>query len=73
MDVPYISSGAISKSHYALVRRVESAESPQQADQHLMAAVQEARHRLAHPALSLARRFYYCDIRKADRSILETM
>jgi AP-4 complex subunit epsilon-1 len=56
MDVPFISSGAISRGHYALVRKVESAESPQLADQYLVAEVRSTRQRLAHPALSLVGR-----------------
>ena len=57
MDVPFISSGATSRGHYALVRRVESADTPQLADQHLIAEVQSTRQRLAHPALTLVSGF----------------
>jgi len=53
MNVPFISSGALSRAHYTLVRRVESANSHQLADQYLLAEVQSMKYRLAHPTLSL--------------------
>ena len=53
MDVPFISSGAQSRAHYALVRKVEVATSLQQADQHLLAEVKSIRNRIAQPGLSL--------------------
>ena len=56
MDVPFISSGAQSRAHYALVRKVESADAPQQADHFLLAEVNAIRERLARPGLSLVRR-----------------
>lgn len=53
MDVPFISSGAQSRAHYALVRKVETATSTPQADQYLMAEVKSIRIRLRQPGLSL--------------------
>jgi AP-4 complex subunit epsilon-1 len=53
MNVPFIASGALSRAHYALVRRVESADTSQLADQYLLTEVQSAKHRLAHRTLSL--------------------
>jgi hypothetical protein len=53
MDVPFISSGAISRAHYAIVRKVETATSSQLADQYLLAEVKSIRYRLAQPGLSM--------------------
>ncbi|KIM91944.1 hypothetical protein PILCRDRAFT_108 [Piloderma croceum F 1598] len=53
MDVPFISSGAQSRAHYALVRKVEGATSRQQADQYLLAEVKSIRDRIGQPGLSL--------------------
>ncbi|KAH9901574.1 ARM repeat-containing protein [Cubamyces lactineus] len=52
MDVPFSSSGAMSKAHYALVRKIESA-TPQAADQLLLAEVQSIRHQLGRSTLTL--------------------
>ena len=49
MDVPFLSSGALSRAHYALVRNVEVASSPPIADQYLLQEVEDIRDRLAHP------------------------
>lgn len=46
MDIPFSSSGALSRAHYALVRKVESAASPFEADQYLLAEVETMRDRL---------------------------
>jgi len=53
MDIPFTSSGAMSRAHYALVRKVESTTSAQLVDQYLLAEIRSIRHRLAQPALSL--------------------
>lgn len=53
MDIPFISSGALSRTHYAIVRKVETATSPQLADQYLLAEVKSIQHRLAQPGLSM--------------------
>ena len=55
MDVAFISSGAQSRAHYTLVRKVEGASSLQQADQYLLAEVNSIRARLSQPGLSLVR------------------
>ncbi|KAH9952123.1 ARM repeat-containing protein [Amylocystis lapponica] len=47
MDVPFISSGAMSRAHYALVRKIETAQSPQLVDQILLAEVDSIRNHLA--------------------------
>jgi AP-4 complex subunit epsilon-1 len=55
MDVPFISSGAMSRAHYALVRKVESANSPQLADRYLLSEIQSLRRGFEDPRLSLVR------------------
>ena len=52
MDVPFSSSGAISRAHYALVRKIETA-TPQAADQILLAEVHTIRTQLARSTLTL--------------------
>lgn len=52
MDVPFISSGALSRAHYALVRKVELAQTPQQADDYLFEEVIALRDRLSRPGFS---------------------
>ncbi|KAI0062104.1 ARM repeat-containing protein [Artomyces pyxidatus] len=52
MDVPFISSGALSSAHYTLVRNVELAQTPQQADQYLLEEVHSLRARMSRPRLS---------------------
>lgn len=59
MDVPFISSGAMTRAQYALVRKVESAASAQLADQYILAEVQSIRHRLARPGFSVVRSFRF--------------
>ncbi|KAK0195897.1 armadillo-type protein, partial [Armillaria mellea] len=53
MDVPFISSGASSRRHYALVRNVETAHSVQQADEYIFAEVRSIRSQFNDPGLSL--------------------
>ena len=52
MDVPFISSGAMSRAHYALVRKVELATSLPAADQVLLAEIESVHDRLTGSALS---------------------
>jgi AP-4 complex subunit epsilon-1 len=52
MEVPFISSGALSRAHYALVRKVELAQTPQQADDYLLEEVIALRDRLSRPGFS---------------------
>ncbi|EPS95437.1 hypothetical protein FOMPIDRAFT_1038502 [Fomitopsis schrenkii] len=52
MDVPFVSSGAISRSHYALVRKVETAQTPQQADQYILAEVVAMQSQLSRSTLT---------------------
>ncbi|KAI0723998.1 ARM repeat-containing protein [Cerioporus squamosus] len=52
MDVPFSSSGAMSRAHYALVRKIETA-SPQAADQILLAEVHSIRNQLTRSTLTL--------------------
>lgn len=52
MEVPFISSGALSRAHYVLVRKVEMAQTAQQADDHLFEEVVALRDRLSRPRLS---------------------
>ncbi|KAJ7124951.1 armadillo-type protein [Mycena epipterygia] len=53
MDVPFVSSGALNRAHYALVRHVESAPSPEMADSYILKEVESIRSRLRHPTISL--------------------
>ncbi|KAF8904368.1 armadillo-type protein [Gymnopilus junonius] len=53
MDVPYHSSGAMSRAHFAIVRKVESAPLSHSADQHIFLEIQSVRARLSHPRLRL--------------------
>ncbi|KAI8989666.1 ARM repeat-containing protein [Trametes punicea] len=52
MDVPFSSSGAMTRAHYALVRKVESS-TIQAADQLLLAEVQTIRQQLGRSTLTL--------------------
>ncbi|KAI0372895.1 ARM repeat-containing protein [Pilatotrama ljubarskyi] len=52
MEVPFSSSGAMSRAHYALVRKIESA-TPQAADHILLAEVQSIRHQLTRSTLTV--------------------
>ena len=52
MEVPFISSGALSRAHYALVCKVELAQTPQQADDYLLEEVVTLRDRLSRPGFS---------------------
>ncbi|RDX56517.1 ARM repeat-containing protein [Lentinus brumalis] len=52
MDVPFLSSGAMSRAHYALVRKIETA-TPQAADQILLAEVHSIRNQLTRSTLTL--------------------
>lgn len=58
MDVPFVSSGAISRSHYALVRKVETAQTPQQADQYILAEVDSIHSQLSRSTLTAVRRLH---------------
>ncbi|KIK97374.1 hypothetical protein PAXRUDRAFT_31834 [Paxillus rubicundulus Ve08.2h10] len=53
MDVPFVLSGAMSRSHYALVRRVETASSPQAADRIILSELDVIRQNLQQPHLSI--------------------
>ncbi|KAF9528535.1 armadillo-type protein [Crepidotus variabilis] len=52
MEVPFHSSGAISRAHYAIVRKVETAPSVQTADQHIFLEIKAIEGQLMHPRLS---------------------
>ncbi|KAH9857122.1 ARM repeat-containing protein [Lenzites betulinus] len=52
MDVPFSSSGAMSRAHYALVRKIETA-TPQAADQILLAEVHSIQYQLTRSTLTL--------------------
>lgn len=69
----YLSSGALSREHYALVNKVEEAASQQQADAHLLEYVEVVRRRLARRqnlssvrTLSWAHRKLICHPRRAN-------
>lgn len=52
MDVPFASSGAMNRTHYSLVRKVEEAPSPGAADQLLQEEARAMQHELSKPGLS---------------------
>lgn len=52
MEVPYSSSGALSRAHYALVRKVELAQTAQQADGYLYEELAVVSTRLSRPGFS---------------------
>ncbi|KAI9457813.1 ARM repeat-containing protein [Lactarius psammicola] len=54
MEVPYSSSGALSRAHYALVRKVELAQTAQQADDYLYEELGVVSARLSRPGFSSA-------------------
>ncbi|KAF9467306.1 armadillo-type protein [Collybia nuda] len=55
MEVPFISSGALNRTHYALVRKVEASNSIQAADQALSVETESIRqHFQSHLAMSTA-------------------
>jgi len=54
MNIPFSSSGALSRRHYALIRSVESATSFQEADNHLQAEIRSLRSALTRPAVTPA-------------------
>jgi len=51
MNVPFISSGALSRNHYTLVRKVEDSNSEDSVSRILDAEVKSIRERLARPNL----------------------
>lgn len=53
MDVPFRSSGALSRAHYALVRKIESASTVESADQDIFLEINSLNAQLSHPKLSL--------------------
>lgn len=57
----------MSRAHYALVRKVENAASPQAADQILLNELDVIRHNLQQPHLSIVRRdfriYFYCSFK----------
>ncbi|KAG1815973.1 armadillo-type protein [Suillus subaureus] len=53
MDVTFINSGALSRAHYSLVRKVESAQSPQAADQIHLTEIDGIRRHFAVGGVSL--------------------
>jgi AP-4 complex subunit epsilon-1 len=59
MDVPFINSGALSRAQYSLVRKVESAQSPQAVDQILLSEINGIKHHFVAGGLSLVRKQHY--------------
>lgn len=55
MDVPFISSGAMSRAQYGLVRKIENAASPQATDQIILNELDSIRRDLQQPHLSIVR------------------
>jgi AP-4 complex subunit epsilon-1 len=58
MEVPYSSSGALSRAHYTLVRKVELAQTPQQADGYLYEELAVVSARLSRPGFSSVGLYY---------------
>ena len=58
MDVPFLSSGALSRAHYALVRKVESATSSSQVDQIVLAEIETIRSRFARSVHTTVRLYH---------------
>ncbi|KAF8621531.1 hypothetical protein AX15_007703 [Amanita polypyramis BW_CC] len=54
MDVPFPSSGALSRRHYALVRTIESSTSAQEANNILRTEIRSLRTSMSHTDLTLA-------------------
>lgn len=55
MDVPFLTSGAMSRAHYALIRRVETATSPSAVDQTVLAEIEAIRARFARGVSNMVR------------------
>jgi hypothetical protein len=55
MDIPFTSSGALSRAHYGIVSKVETASSPQYADQMLALEVKATHQRLSQRSLKSVR------------------
>ncbi|PPQ98452.1 hypothetical protein CVT24_004131 [Panaeolus cyanescens] len=55
MDVPYHSSGALGRAHYAIVRKVETADSVHLADQHIILEIESVKSQLAQSNLDNAK------------------
>jgi len=53
MNVPFISSGALSRNHYTLVRKVEDSDSEDSVNRVLDTEVKSVREQLARPNLPL--------------------
>lgn len=60
MDVPFLSSGALSRAHYGLVRQVENAASLEAVDGILLVQVTSIRKRFAGQPLSMVCAQYRC-------------
>lgn len=52
MDVPFHSSGALSRTHYTIVKKVETALSVQSADQQLFLEIKSIQDQFLYPKLS---------------------
>jgi hypothetical protein len=57
MEMQLNTSGALSRSHYALVQRVEHAASPQEIDLVVLQEVTDVRHRLSKGGLTSVKLF----------------
>lgn len=53
MEAPYHSSGAISRAHYTIVRKVETASSTFEADQHIFLEIKSVKEQLMDPNLAV--------------------
>jgi hypothetical protein len=75
MDVPFHSSGAMSRAHYAIVRKVESASTIQSGDQHIFLEINFIQERLAYPKLQLVCAFFFflvdCNVDFCCRAIVK--
>lgn len=73
MDVPFLSSGALSRVHYALVRQVENAASLQAVDNILMSQVASIRKQFAGRPLSMVCAPSHCPLNSQPERCLARM
>ena len=73
MDVPFLSSGALSRAHYALVRQVENAASLQAVDDVLLVQVAAIRKQFAGRPLSMVCAPSHCPPNSQPDRCLERM
>ena len=66
MDAPFHSSGALSRRHYAIVKKVESATTTAAADQEIILEIKSLQNDIQDPRLSIVSKRRHSQ-RKANR------